>query len=177
MTPSKQRQVLETHEHMLALPFAWSKPRMVFVNSMGDLTRSFSPSTVLRFRLECYMCQFACGTKGPHEPQGHHLEPRRVRDSPRRHRLCLRGSAFHRRSRFCQDNRADGVLANMEQTNRTERRHAFFMGPTPSPACFAWSGRIPNRSYRWLHTSHCIATSRGRCSSHSGVCPSHLHPS
>lgn len=28
---------MRTHEHMLALPFAWSRPRMVFVNSMRDL--------------------------------------------------------------------------------------------------------------------------------------------
>jgi protein gp37 len=28
---------VRTHEHMLRLPYSWSKPRMVFVNSMGDL--------------------------------------------------------------------------------------------------------------------------------------------
>jgi len=28
---------VRTHEHMLPLPLSWSKPRMVFVNSMGDL--------------------------------------------------------------------------------------------------------------------------------------------
>ena len=28
---------VRTHEHMLALPFAWSRSRMVFVNSMGAL--------------------------------------------------------------------------------------------------------------------------------------------
>jgi protein gp37 len=28
---------VRTHEHMLRLPSSWSKPRMVFVNSMGDL--------------------------------------------------------------------------------------------------------------------------------------------
>ncbi|MBS3973821.1 MAG: DUF5131 family protein [Actinobacteria bacterium] len=28
---------VRTHEHMLRLPLTWSKPRMVFVNSMGDL--------------------------------------------------------------------------------------------------------------------------------------------
>jgi protein gp37 len=28
---------VRTHEHMLRLPCSWSKPRMVFVNSMGDL--------------------------------------------------------------------------------------------------------------------------------------------
>jgi protein gp37 len=28
---------VRTHEHMLELPSSWSKPRMVFVNSMGDL--------------------------------------------------------------------------------------------------------------------------------------------
>jgi protein gp37 len=28
---------VRTHEHMLELPSTWSKPRMVFVNSMGDL--------------------------------------------------------------------------------------------------------------------------------------------
>ncbi len=28
---------VRTHERMLALPLTWSKPRMVFVNSMGDL--------------------------------------------------------------------------------------------------------------------------------------------
>jgi protein gp37 len=28
---------VRTHEHMLALPFAWRRPQMVFVNSMGDL--------------------------------------------------------------------------------------------------------------------------------------------
>ena len=28
---------VRTHEHMLRLPYSWSKKRMVFVNSMGDL--------------------------------------------------------------------------------------------------------------------------------------------
>jgi protein gp37 len=28
---------VRTHEHMLRLPYSWSKPRIVFVNSMGDL--------------------------------------------------------------------------------------------------------------------------------------------
>jgi len=28
---------VRTHEHMLGLPSTWAKPRMVFVNSMGDL--------------------------------------------------------------------------------------------------------------------------------------------
>lgn len=28
---------VRTHEHMLEVPFSWMKPRMVFVNSMGDL--------------------------------------------------------------------------------------------------------------------------------------------
>jgi protein gp37 len=28
---------VRTHEHMLELPTSWAKPRMVFVNSMGDL--------------------------------------------------------------------------------------------------------------------------------------------
>lgn len=28
---------VRTHEHMLRLPSSWAKPRMVFVNSMGDL--------------------------------------------------------------------------------------------------------------------------------------------
>lgn len=28
---------VRTHDHMLRLPFSWSRPRMVFVNSMGDL--------------------------------------------------------------------------------------------------------------------------------------------
>ncbi len=28
---------VRTHEHMLEVPFSWAKPRMVFVNSMGDL--------------------------------------------------------------------------------------------------------------------------------------------
>jgi len=28
---------VRTHDHMLELPFRWIKPRMVFVNSMGDL--------------------------------------------------------------------------------------------------------------------------------------------
>ena len=28
---------VRTHEHMLAVPTSWAKPRMVFVNSMGDL--------------------------------------------------------------------------------------------------------------------------------------------
>jgi protein gp37 len=28
---------VRTHDHMLDVPFSWAKPRMVFVNSMGDL--------------------------------------------------------------------------------------------------------------------------------------------
>jgi len=28
---------VRTHEHMLRMPFSWARPRMVFVNSMGDL--------------------------------------------------------------------------------------------------------------------------------------------
>jgi protein gp37 len=28
---------VRTHDHMLDVPFSWVKPRMVFVNSMGDL--------------------------------------------------------------------------------------------------------------------------------------------
>ena len=28
---------VRTHEHMLEVPFSWARPRMVFVNSMGDL--------------------------------------------------------------------------------------------------------------------------------------------
>ena len=28
---------VRTHEHMLEVPFSWAKPRMIFVNSMGDL--------------------------------------------------------------------------------------------------------------------------------------------
>jgi protein gp37 len=36
---------------MLALPFAWSKPRMVFVNSMGDL---FHEDVPLEFILQVF---------------------------------------------------------------------------------------------------------------------------
>jgi protein gp37 len=40
---------MRTHEHMLELPSSWSKPRMVFVNSMGDL---FHEEVQLEF-IEC----------------------------------------------------------------------------------------------------------------------------
>jgi protein gp37 len=39
---------VRTHEHMLALPFTWSKPRMVFVNSMGDLFHEDVPLAFIR---------------------------------------------------------------------------------------------------------------------------------
>ena len=34
---------IRTHEHMLGLPARWGKPRMVFVNSMGDLFHELVP--------------------------------------------------------------------------------------------------------------------------------------
>lgn len=34
---------VRTHEHMLKLPFSWSRPRIVFVNSMGDLFHEHVP--------------------------------------------------------------------------------------------------------------------------------------
>ena len=41
---------VRTHEHMLASPFAWSKSRMVFVNSMGDLFHEDVPPYPTRAR-------------------------------------------------------------------------------------------------------------------------------
>lgn len=39
---------LRTHDHMLQLPLKWLKPRMVFVNSMGDLFHEKVPDTFIR---------------------------------------------------------------------------------------------------------------------------------
>lgn len=42
---------VRTHQHMLSLPGTWSKPRMVFVNSMGDL---FHEKVPLDFILQVF---------------------------------------------------------------------------------------------------------------------------
>jgi protein gp37 len=39
---------VRTHEHMLCLPSTWLKPRMVFVNSMGDLFHEQVPVEFIR---------------------------------------------------------------------------------------------------------------------------------
>lgn len=39
---------VRTHDHMLRLPFSWSKPRMVFVNSMGDLFHEEVPLNFIK---------------------------------------------------------------------------------------------------------------------------------
>jgi len=39
---------VRTHEHTLELPASWSKPRMVFVNSMGDLFHEEVPIHFIR---------------------------------------------------------------------------------------------------------------------------------
>lgn len=39
---------VRTHEHMLALPGRWRKPRMVFVNSMGDVFHEDVPLSFIR---------------------------------------------------------------------------------------------------------------------------------
>jgi len=39
---------LTTHEHMLELPLNWSKPQMVFVNSMSDLFHPDVPEAVIQ---------------------------------------------------------------------------------------------------------------------------------
>jgi protein gp37 len=39
---------VRTHKHMLELPTSWSKPRMVFVNSMGDLFHEDVPVEFIR---------------------------------------------------------------------------------------------------------------------------------
>jgi protein gp37 len=39
---------VRTHDHMLKLPIKWSKPRMVFVNSMGDLFHEKVPVTFIQ---------------------------------------------------------------------------------------------------------------------------------
>jgi protein gp37 len=39
---------VRTHEHMLPVPTRWSKPRMVFVNSMGDLFHEEVPLDFIR---------------------------------------------------------------------------------------------------------------------------------
>lgn len=39
---------VRTHEHMLEVPVGWKKPRMVFVNSMGDLFHEEVPLTFVK---------------------------------------------------------------------------------------------------------------------------------
>ena len=39
---------VRTHEHMLEVPVGWKKPRMVFVNSMGDLFHEEVPFTFVK---------------------------------------------------------------------------------------------------------------------------------
>jgi protein gp37 len=39
---------LTLHEHMLEVPLAWKKPRMIFVNSMSDLFHEGVPTTFIR---------------------------------------------------------------------------------------------------------------------------------
>ena len=39
---------VRTHEHMLQTPLSWTRPRMVFVNSMGDLFHEEVPETFIR---------------------------------------------------------------------------------------------------------------------------------
>lgn len=39
---------LTLHEHMLEVPLAWKKPRMIFVNSMSDLFHEEVPTTFIR---------------------------------------------------------------------------------------------------------------------------------
>jgi protein gp37 len=39
---------VRTHLHMLELPLKWAKPRMVFVNSMGDLFHERVPDSFIR---------------------------------------------------------------------------------------------------------------------------------
>lgn len=39
---------VRTHSHMLQLPASWAKPRMVFVNSMGDLFHEEVPMGFIR---------------------------------------------------------------------------------------------------------------------------------
>ncbi len=39
---------VRTHDHMLKVPFGWAKPRMVFVNSMGDLFHEDVPIDFIR---------------------------------------------------------------------------------------------------------------------------------
>jgi protein gp37 len=50
---------VRTHEHMLELPRKWSKPRMVFVNSMGDLFHEEVP-------IEFICCVFEVMESTPH---------------------------------------------------------------------------------------------------------------
>lgn len=39
---------LTLHEHMLEVPLAWKKPRLIFVNSMSDLFHEEVPTTFIR---------------------------------------------------------------------------------------------------------------------------------
>lgn len=39
---------VRAHEHMLQAPLSWARPRMVFVNSMGDLFHEEVPETFIR---------------------------------------------------------------------------------------------------------------------------------
>lgn len=39
---------VRTHDHMLEIPFKWTRPRMVFVNSMGDLFHDEVPDSFIQ---------------------------------------------------------------------------------------------------------------------------------
>jgi protein gp37 len=47
---------VRTHDHMLELPFSWARPRMVFVNSMGDLFHEDVPLGFVKRVFEVMEC-------------------------------------------------------------------------------------------------------------------------